>query len=79
MPVIQINMVQGVFTRRMKAQLIRKITDAFVEVTGTEKARPLVRVLYYELPPHDWGTAGTPITDPFLRKVFPTHRKRRKR
>ena len=59
----------------MKAEIAKKITEAFVEVTGSQEARSVVRVLFHELPKEDCWVAGEPVTQGKLEKLFPFLRK----
>jgi 4-oxalocrotonate tautomerase len=60
MPVIQVDMFSG-RTTDMKRQLVKALTDAFVEVTG---ARPQsVQVILRDVEKHDWGVAGSLCSD----------------
>ena len=47
MPLIQIKLIEGVFTADQKQQMIEKVTDAMVSVEG-ENMRPLTWVLVQE-------------------------------
>jgi 4-oxalocrotonate tautomerase len=48
-------------TTDMKRQLVKALTDAFVEVTG---ARPQsVQVILRDVEKHDWGVAGSLCSD----------------
>lgn len=60
MPVIQVDMFSG-RTTEMKRQLVKALTDAFVEVTG---ARPQsVQVILRDVEKHDWGAGGSLFSD----------------
>ncbi len=60
MPVVIINMLEG-RTKKMKRDLIRKVTDAVVESLGV---RPdSVRVIINEVPKENFAVAGLPIEE----------------
>lgn len=61
MPSIDIQVLEGVFSDEEKAQIIRKVTDAFGEVAGqTIKGGTSVRV--HEVRSGSWGYAGNILT-----------------
>ncbi len=61
MPIIDVTMLEG-RTSRVKAELIRELTDAAERVLGAP--RPSIRVLLREVPPENWGVAGEPKSEP---------------
>lgn len=61
MPLIQVRLVQGVFTPKQKQEIITKLTDAMVSVEG-EHMRPVTWVLLEELNSGEWGIGGKPLT-----------------
>ena len=40
MPLIQVKVIEGVFTQAQKQEMVRKLTDAMVSIEG-EKMRPV--------------------------------------
>ncbi len=60
MPFANVKIIEGVFSKKQKAQLIEKITDAIVEVEG-EGLRPLTLVVIEEVKPGDWAVGGKPV------------------
>lgn len=61
MPSIEIQVLENVFTAEEKAEIIRRVTDAFGSVAGdTIKAGTSVRVL--EVQSGSWGYGGTVLT-----------------
>lgn len=68
MPLVTIKGIEGVFTDKQKAEVIRKVTDAMVSVEG-ESMRDLTWVVFEEVKSGDWGIGGKPITaEDVLRK-----------
>ena len=61
MPLIQVNLIEEVFTPEQKQQIIRKLTDAMVEVEG-EPMRGVTWVTIHEVRSGEWGIAGQPLT-----------------
>lgn len=49
MPVVQVKVIKGVFSAEQKHEMAKKITDAIVEVEGSEAFREFVWVLVEEL------------------------------
>ena len=61
MPSIDIQVLEGVFSAQEKAEIIRKVTNAFGEVAGqTIKGGTSVRV--HEVRSGSWGFAGNILT-----------------
>ena len=59
MPIVQISMIQG-RTREKKEELIKKVTDAIVEVLQISKDR--VHVILNEIPKENIGDGGIPLS-----------------
>lgn len=60
MPFTSVRVIKGVFSKEQKAQLIKKITEAMIEVEG-EGMRDLTWVVIEEVEPGDWVIGGKPI------------------
>lgn len=63
MPLVQVTMIEG-RGAEVKANLIRRVTDAVVETT--EAPRESVRVIIQEVPGSHWGVGGVPKGAPHL-------------
>ena len=61
MPLIQVKVIEGVFTEAQKRQIVHKLTDAMVSVEG-EAMRPVTWVTIEEVKSADWGMGGKPLT-----------------
>ncbi|HEV8173392.1 MAG TPA: 4-oxalocrotonate tautomerase family protein [Actinoplanes sp.] len=61
MPLVNVRLIEGVFTAEQKQEMIRKITDAMVEIEG-ENLRPVTWVLVDEVRSGDWGIGGNGLT-----------------
>ena len=57
MPLVDIEVIEGVFDDSQKAQMIRKVTDAMVEVEG-EGMRGVTWVRVKEIRSRQWGIGG---------------------
>jgi 4-oxalocrotonate tautomerase len=61
MPLIQVKVIEGVFTEAQKREMVHKLTDAMVSVEG-EAMRPVTWVVVEEVRSGDWGIGGKPLT-----------------
>lgn len=61
MPLVDIQLIEGVFTPRQKKEMIEKITDAMVEIEG-EAMRSVTWVRVQELASGQWGIGGQAMT-----------------
>ncbi len=61
MPLIQVSLIEEVFTPEQKQQIIIKLTNAMVEVEG-EALRGVTWVTIQEVRSGDWGIGGQPLT-----------------
>jgi 4-oxalocrotonate tautomerase len=60
-PLVNVKVVEGVFSPEQKQDMIRRLTDAMVEIEG-ESMRPVTWVLIEEVQSGDWGIAGNPMS-----------------
>lgn len=60
-PLIQVKVVEGVFTAQQKQDIIERLTDALVAIEG-ESMRPSTWCVVEEIPSGAWGIGGQPIT-----------------
>lgn len=61
MPLLNVKMIEGVFTPAQKQEMIRKLTDTIVSIEG-ENMRPVTVVVIEEVRSGDWGIGGKPLT-----------------
>lgn len=61
MPLIQVSLIEDVFTPEQKQQIIHKLTNAMVEIEG-EALRGVTWVTIQEVRSGDWGIGGQPLT-----------------
>jgi 4-oxalocrotonate tautomerase len=68
MPLIQVKLIEKVFTHEQKQQMIEKITDAMVSIEG-EAMRQLTWVVIEDVASGEWGIGGKPITTDAVKAV----------
>jgi 4-oxalocrotonate tautomerase len=68
MSLIQVKVIENVFTRAQKQEMIERLTDAMVEVQG-EGMRPVTLVTIEEVASGAWGVAGNAMTTQDLRAL----------
>jgi 4-oxalocrotonate tautomerase len=61
MPLIDIQLIKGVFTPEQKKHMIEKVTEAIVSVEG-EAMRPVTWVRVHETESGEWAIGGRPLT-----------------
>jgi 4-oxalocrotonate tautomerase len=61
MPLIQVKLIEEVFTPTQKKDIIAKLTDAMVAVEG-EAMRPVTWVTIEEVRSGEWGIGGKALT-----------------
>ena len=61
MPLVNVKIMEGVFTPKQKQEIIQKLTDTMVAIEG-ENLRPLTLVLLEEVKSGDWGVGGKGYT-----------------
>jgi len=61
MPLLNVKVIEGVFTPAQKQEMIRRLTDTMVSIEG-ENMRPVTVVVIEEVRSGDWGIGGNPVT-----------------
>ena len=61
MPLLNVKLIEGVFTSAQKQEMIRKLTDTMVTIEG-ENLRSVTWVVIEEVKSGDWGIGGNPLT-----------------
>jgi 4-oxalocrotonate tautomerase len=61
MPLINVKLIDGVFTSDQKTQIIERLTDAMVSIEG-ENMRQVTWCVIEEVKSGDWGIAGQCLT-----------------
>ena len=61
MPLVQVKLIEGVFSEAQKKEMIQKITDTMVSIEG-ENMRQVTLVIVEEVKSGDWGIGGKGMT-----------------
>jgi 4-oxalocrotonate tautomerase len=61
MPLVDIQLIEGVFDKDQKQEMIEKITDVMVEIEG-EAMRGVTWVRVHEVASGNWGIGGKGLT-----------------
>jgi 4-oxalocrotonate tautomerase len=61
MPLLNVKVLEGVFSQAQKQEMIRKLTDTMVSIEG-ENLRAVTWVVIEEVMSGDWGVGGNPLT-----------------
>jgi 4-oxalocrotonate tautomerase len=61
MPLINVKVIEGVFTPEQKEQIIERLTDAMVSIEG-ENMRQVTWCVIDEVNSGDWAIGGQPLT-----------------
>lgn len=61
MPLIEVKLIEGVFTSDQKRQIVEGLTDAMVVIEG-ENMRGVTTVIVEEVHSGDWGIGGQAMT-----------------
>lgn len=61
MPLVDIQLIKGVFTPDQKKAMIEKVTDAMVDIEG-EALRGVTWVRVQEIESGEWGIGGQAMT-----------------
>jgi len=57
MPLVNIKLIEGVYSQDQKREMIRRVTDVMVDLEG-EHMRPVTVVVIEEVKDGDWGVGG---------------------
>jgi len=61
MPLVNVKLIEGVFTPAQKQDMIRKLTDTMVSIEG-ENLREATVVILEDAKSGDWGIGGRSLT-----------------
>jgi 4-oxalocrotonate tautomerase len=61
MPLINVKLIENVFTPDQKREIVERLTETMVAIEG-ENMRSVTWVLVEEVGSGDWGIGGTPLT-----------------
>ena len=68
MPLINVKLIEGVFSGEQKQQIIERLTDAMVSIEG-ENLRQVTWCVVEEVKSGDWGIAGNGLTVDHVRAL----------
>ncbi|HUJ52887.1 MAG TPA: 4-oxalocrotonate tautomerase family protein [Steroidobacteraceae bacterium] len=68
MPLINVKVIEGVFSAEQKTRIIRSLTDAMVEIEG-EGMRPVTWTVVEEVKSGDWAIGGKPLATADVRAL----------
>jgi len=68
MPLIQVKVIEEVFTPAQKKEIITKLTDAMVAIEG-ENLRPFTLVTVEDVGSGGWGVGGRTLTTSDVRAL----------
>lgn len=68
MPLIEVHIIEDVFTPDQKTEIVKKLTDAMVSVEG-ENMRGVTWVKIHEVASGDWAIGGQPLTTQAVRDL----------
>jgi 4-oxalocrotonate tautomerase len=60
-PLINVKLIEDVFTTEQKGQIVERLTDAMVSIEG-ENMRGVTWVVVEEVKSGDWGIGGKPLS-----------------
>lgn len=73
MPLVDIQLIEGVFDDGQKQTMIRKVTDAMVEIEG-EAMRGVTWVRVHEVASGNWGIGGKGLTTDDVKAMLARHK-----
>jgi 4-oxalocrotonate tautomerase len=68
MPLIEVHLIEKVFSPEQKRQIIQKLTDAMVSIEG-ENMRGVTWVKISEVTSGEWGIGGKPLTTEAVKEL----------
>jgi 4-oxalocrotonate tautomerase len=68
MPIVQVHVIEGVFSEAQKREIIHKLTDAMISIEG-ENMRSVTMVIIEEVKSGDWGIGGKPLTTADVKRL----------
>jgi 4-oxalocrotonate tautomerase len=73
MPLIQVKLIEEVFTPAQKKEMITKLTDAMVSIEG-ENMRPVTWVVIEDVRSGEWGIGGQAMTTGDVKALAAGHK-----
>jgi 4-oxalocrotonate tautomerase len=68
MPLIEVHLIDKVFSTDQKRQIFEKLTDAMVSIEG-ENMRGVTWVKISEVASGEWGVGGKPLTTEAVKQL----------
>jgi 4-oxalocrotonate tautomerase len=68
MPLVNVKLIEGVFSEQQKRSMIDKLTEAMVAIEG-ENMRQVTWVVIDEVKSGDWALGGKPLTTSDVRAL----------
>jgi 4-oxalocrotonate tautomerase len=68
MPLINVKLIEDVFTAEQRGQIVERLTDAMVSIEG-ENMRGVTWVVIEEVRSGDWGIGGKPLSTEDVRAL----------
>lgn len=68
MPLINVKVIEDVFTAEQRRDIVERLTEAMVDIEG-ENMRPVTWVIVEEVSSGDWGIGGKPLTSSDVRAL----------
>ena len=68
MPLINVKLIEGVFSAGQKQEIVKRLTDTMVSIEG-ENMRQVTWVVVEEVKSGDWGIVGQPLTTADVKKL----------
>jgi 4-oxalocrotonate tautomerase len=63
MPVVEVKVIEGVFTHEEKRRIVERLSETLIELTG-EQMRPVTHTLITETPSGECGRSEAPPSTP---------------
>ncbi|HTR63191.1 MAG TPA: tautomerase family protein [Candidatus Binataceae bacterium] len=68
MPLIQVHLIEEVFTPKQKQEMIEKLSEAMISIEG-ENLRGVTWVTINEVKSGSWGIGGKPLTSEAVKAI----------
>lgn len=68
MPLVNVKLIEGVFSDAQKREIVEKLTDTMVGIEG-ENMRQVTWVVVEEVKSGDWGIGGQPLTTEAVKEL----------
>lgn len=68
MPLITVNLIENVFSKEQKSEIIGKLTNTMVEIEG-ENMRGVTWVKIEEVAEGEWGIGGQALTAAMVHQI----------